>query len=76
MPKYAFWLLFTTWGAGCLWQRPREPEQELVKKAGAGIQQLLGRESPGGGQPRPTDQLWGRGTYQKMLALQAILSRE
>lgn len=24
-------------------------------------------ESPGGGQPRPPDQLWGCGTYQKRL---------
>jgi hypothetical protein len=35
-----------------------------------------GCESPGRGQPRPPDQLWGCRTYQKMLDLQAILSRE
>lgn len=31
------------------------------------MQRLLGCESPGGGQPRPPDQLWGCGTYQKRL---------
>lgn len=35
VPKYAFRLLFTNQGAGCLWQRPQEPEQESVKKTGA-----------------------------------------